>query len=385
MSFFDEADELEETPSTEPRRSRSMPRRRSSRSDGGSRRPPGDRHQQEIQNRRLIAAVVIVVIVIVMALLIHGCQVSQTNDSLKNYNADVSKLITDSNDNGASMFNALESGDLSSSGIETLQNKLNSNAATARTQLSTAESFGAPGQMTDAQAALVQTMELRSQAISKIAEHIQGAASKTTSKDAVYDISVATSMLYGSDVMYKTFVTPDIAKALNGAGIPIGSGEGAQQINPGQILHDLGWLNSDFIAKTVGAQVSTSAANAANNSGSGPHGHQLNYVTVNGTQLITTTTNTIPASSTPPKFTLNVTNSGVYNEYDVECKVSVEGLSDTGTATIPETIKGQTTTCSVTLPSAVPSGVHAVTAEVVPVPRETVTSNNIATYTVTFN
>ena len=32
-----------------------------------------------------------------------------------------------------------------------------------------------------------------------------------------------------------------------------------------------------------------------------------------------------------------------------------------------------------------PSGVHAVTAEVVPVPRETVTSNNIATYTVTFN
>ncbi len=362
-----------------------MPRRRSSRSDGGSRRPPGDRHQHDIQNRRLIAAVVIVVIVIVMALLIHGCQVSRTNNSLKNYNANVSTLIRASDANGKSVFNHLESGKLNASGIETLQNELNSDAATARTQLSQAQSLGAPGQMTGAQAALVQTMELRSQAISKIAEHIQGAASRTTSKDAVYDISVATSMLYGSDVMYKTFVTPDIAKALNGAGIPIGSGEGAQQINPGQILQDLGWLNSDFIAKTIGAQVSTSAANAANNSGSGPHGHELNYVTVNGTQLSTTTTNTVPASSTPPTFTLNLTNSGDYNEYDVVCKVTIEGVSDTGTATIPETTPGAATNCTVTLPSAVPAGVHAVTAEVVPVPRETVTSNNIATYTVTFN
>ena len=61
-------------------------------------------------------------------------------------------------------------------------------------------------------------------------------------------------MLYGSDVIYKTFVTPDIAKALNGAGIPIGGTEGASRSTPGQILPDLGWLNSIFIAEKIGAQ-----------------------------------------------------------------------------------------------------------------------------------
>ena len=163
-------------------------------------------------------------------------------------------------------------------------------------------------------------------------------------------------------MIYKTFVTPDIAKALNGAGIPIGGTTGAQ-INAGQIVTDLGWLQSNFIEEKIGAQLSTTAANA-NNTGPGLHGHQLNYVSVGTTQLSTTGTNTIPASPAPT-FTLNVTNGGDYNEYDVGCKVSVEGLSDTGTSTIPETFKGQTTNCSVTLPSPPTPGTYQVTARVV--------------------
>lgn len=319
-----------------------------------------------------------VVVVIVMALLIHGCEVSQTNTSLKNYNADVDALITASDNNGAAMFADLEKGVLNS----TLQTNLNITARNARTQLGKAESFSPPSSMSDAQSALVRVMQLREQGVSQIAKHIQLSATKKTSAGGVYDISVGTSLLFASDVFYKTFVAPDIAKALHAAGLPIGGPTGAQ-INPGQIVTDLGWLQSAFIEEKIGAQLSTTAANA-NNTAPGLHGHQLNYVSVGTTQLTTAGTNTIPASPAPT-FTLNVTNGGDYNEYDVGCQVSVGNLSDTGRSTIRETFKGQTTNCSVTLPSPPTPGTYTVTAQVLKVPREKNLSNNVLTYVIDFN
>lgn len=318
-----------------------------------------------------------------MALLIHGCESSATKNSLKTYNANVNALITASDNNGSVVFKDLASGEITS-GIETLQTQLANAATTARTQLSQAEGYSVPGQMASAQTSLLQVMELRSKGISTIANNVQAASSKSTSKDGVYNISVGTSMLYSSDVTYKTFVAPDIAAALNSAGIPVGSGAGAQPINGGQIVQDLGWLQSTFIAEKIGAPLSTTVANA-NNAGPGLHGHELNYVNADGTELSPTGTNAIPASTTPPTFTLNLTNGGTTNEYQVGCKVSLEGLSDTGTSTIPETTAGQTTTCSVQLPSPPPSGTYKVTAEVLPVPGEKNKANNYLTYAVTFN
>jgi len=324
---------------------------------------------------------VIVVIVIVMALLIHGCEVSQTNSSLKNYNADVDALITASDNNGAAMFSDLESGDLTSH-TSGLQTKLNILANNARKQLAQAQSYSPPSAMSGAQSALVQVMQMREQGISQIAKHIPAAAQKKTSRDGVYDISVGTSLLFSSDVFYKTFVTPEIAKALNAAGIPIGGTTGAQ-INSGQIVTDLGWLQPTFIQEKIGARLSTAAANA-NNAAPGLHGEILNHVSVGTTQLSPTGTNTIPASPAPT-FTVNVTDGGNFDEYQVGCTVSVKGLSDTGTTAIPVIRKHQTTNCSVTLPSPPTPGTYPVTVRVAKVPGETYLSDNAATYTVTFN
>ncbi len=324
-------------------------------------------------------------IIIVIALLVNGCQSSAGKTSLENYNADVSQLITASDTNGAQVFSDLESGGLNSSGIQALSNKLDNAAANARTQLRHAENLSVPGAMASAQSGLVLVMQLRSQGISQIAGNIQKAADERTSKDGVYDISVGTSQLYSSDVIYKTMVTTDIAKALNGADVAVGTTAGDQQINPGQIVPDLGWLQFTFIATRTGAQLSTAQANA-NNAGSGTHGHELNFVTVNGTELASGgAANTVPANPAPT-FVLNLTNSGENNEFQVECKISIKGLrSDTGTAKLAETTKGQTTTCSVPLPASPPAGQYTVTAQVMKVPGETNTSNNVLTYSITFN
>jgi hypothetical protein len=339
----------------------------------------------------LIAVGVIIVIVIAMALLIHSCDVSQTKDSLKSYNADVNTLIAGSDNNGAQLFTDLQSGQLTATSAQTLQNKLTDLLANARNNLSTAQSYSAPSQMSGAQTALVQVMQLRAQGISEIATNVVGAASQSTSRDAVKNISVGTSLLYASDVVYKQFVAPDIAKALNGAGIPIGSAAGEQQINGGQIVPDLGWLQSTFISAKLGAQLSTAAANA-NNAAPGLHGHSLTSVNVDSTQLSPSGTNTIQASPAPT-FVLDLSNGGNFNEYDVQCTVKVRkgtGTNTTkliasGASTIPETTPGESTTCSVTLPSAPTAGTYQVTAGVTPVPGETNVNNNYETFQVTFH
>jgi hypothetical protein len=328
----------------------------------------------------MIAAGVVIVVIIAMALLIHGCQVNQTNDSIKNYAADVNSLVKDSNTNGANMFQNLESDELNSDQLATLQRNLENELSNARNHLARAQKLSAPDQVGSAQANLVNMMQMRVDGISQIADNIQAAASVSTSKDAVYDISVGTSLLYGSDVVYKTFVGTGIAKALNGANIPIGGPSGAQ-INAGQIVPDLGWLQSAFIGEKIGAKLPTSVANTA---GPGLHGHSLNGVSVGSTALSTVSTNTVP-SSPAPTFTLSVTNGGDSNENDVVCEVSVSGLSDVGTSTIPETIAHQTTTCTVQLPSPPTHGTYQVTATVEKVPGEKNTANNSLTFPIVFN
>ena len=331
-----------------------------------------------MQKRRLVAVGVIVVIVILLAVLVKSCSSSATTTSLENYNASVYNLISSSDSNGLQVFKNLTNGPLTSSTL------LTSQVQRADKQLSDAEKLSVPSQMAAAQTALVWVMRLRAQAITDIAANAPQAASSKTSKDAVYNISVGTSQLYGSDVLYKSVVAPNIAKALNADGIHIGTSAGEpNQINPGQIVPDLGWLQSSWIADTIGAQQSTLQANQ-NNDQPGLHGHSLNYVTVDGTQLSPTSTNTIPADNART-WVLNVTNGGDFNELDVGCSVTIAGLSDTGTGTIPETFKQQSANCTVTLPSAPTPGTYSVTARVDKVPGETNLTNNVITYSVIFN
>lgn len=311
-----------------------------------------------------------------MALLIKNCQGNATDNALKTYNANVYNLISASDHNGAQVLAKLTSGNLS-----TLD--LAPQVQAADSQLRQAEGYHPPSQMAAAQSALVSVMKLRAQAIQTIAAKAPQAANKSTSKDAVYNISVGTSELYGSDVIYKAFVGTEIAKALNGAGIPVGSGSGQQQINPGQILTDLGWLQSSWIADKIGAQQSTAEANA-NNDLPGIHGHILNYVTVDGTEIYSSSTNTIPANQAQT-WKLNVTNGGQFAEYQVGCSVKIEGLNDVGTGVLGVTRPGETTYCVVTLPSKPTPGTYTVVASITKVPGETVVSDNKITYTVTFN
>ncbi len=152
-------------------------------------------------------------------------------------------------------------------------------------------------------------------------------------------------------------------------------------INAGQFMPlNIGWLSSTQVALWIGAKV---ASTVVNTNTSGTHGHELNYVSVGGSQLSTSSTNTV-AASPAPTFTLDFTNSGSNAEYDVVCKVSIAKLGISATSTIGETTKGETTTCKVTLPSAPKTGTYTVTAQIEPVPYEKDKQNNVQSLSVDF-
>lgn len=322
-------------------------------------------------------AVVVVIFVILVAIGVHSCQVSSDQSALKDYNNSVSSLITRSDETGASLFKDLSNTGGSSNGIN-LQTQINQTRETANGIVTAAHGLSAPDSVKTANTLLIQALQMRLDGIAGIAHDIQSAVAATPSQSSITGIAGWMAYFYGSDVLYKGYVVPEIVSALHSNGIGVG-GTNGESINGGQFVSNVDWLIPSFIeAKLTGTPVSSTGKVAA-----GLHGHSLNSVSVGSTTLQTGSPNTIPAKPAPT-FKLNVTNGGNFNEYHVVCKVSVSGTSDRGQAVIPQTDPNQTTDCSVTLASAPAPGTYTVVANVAKVPGEKNLKNNTLTYTVTF-
>jgi hypothetical protein len=365
VSFFDEADE----PRTEPTAQR---RRRAA---GGGRRPPSD--EQAIRIRRAVALIVLLIVVILIVVGVHSCQVSARNNSLRDYNNNVSTIITESNQTGHQVFDAL-SNISGSGGAVGAQSKIAAAANRAANELNQAKKLDVPDEVKRAQQDVEFALQMRSDGISAIANQIQPALSNATSKDAVNQIAAEMANFYSSDVVYKRYALPLIAGALKQAGIAT-SGPNAQTFNGDQFLPDVQWLTPSYVANRLKVSIATPGGQPT----PGLHGHSLDSVTVGGTQLQTGSTNTLPASP-PTQFTLNFTNGGTNTEHNVSCKVSVSSTSISGKTTVPETTPGQHASCTVTLNASPPAGNYTVTATIGKVPGEHNSANNTLTFPVTF-
>jgi hypothetical protein len=366
VSFFDEADE----PRTEPTAQR---RRRPA---GGGRRPPTNQ-QHAIRLRRAIAIAALVVVVILIVVGVRSCQVSSRNSALRDYNNNVSAVIQDSNNTGQQLFGVLANGS-GSGGAVNLQNQIAEAGVSAGKQLSHAKSIDVPDEVKGAQANLLLALQMRHDGITNVAQQIQPALSRSTSKDAINSIAAQIARFYASDVLYKDYTLPLISGALHNAGIKVGPPDG-QTFNAGQFVTDVQWLTPSFIAGKLHVSIATPGGKPT----PGLHGHSLDSVSVGGTTLQTGSTNTISASP-PPTFTLNFTNGGTNTENNVSCKVSVSQSSITGKSTVAQTTPGEHATCQVTLNSSPPAGNYTVTATIGKVPGEKNTVNNTLTFPVTF-
>ncbi|HET9073452.1 MAG TPA: hypothetical protein VFN48_02650 [Solirubrobacteraceae bacterium] len=331
-----------------------------------------------MERRRWIAGGVLFVVVILVILLISSCQAANTRSSLEDYNNSVSSLISRSDTTGRQVFAALSSGKGGTTIAQDLAGPLND----ARTELQAAQSLSVPGQMAQAQSNVLLALRMRVDGISTIANSVsQVSTPGAGTRQALDRIATGTARFYASDVVYKGYAAPEIAGALHGDSISVG-GNSNIQINPGQFLTDLGWLQTSFIATKLGTSDAGGSGSARNSDQPGVHGDAITSVAVGSTTLTTAATNTL-AGSPAPTFTISVLNGGQFNEYGVSCAVSVAG-GPSGHSSIPETTPNNTSTCNVTLPSTVPAGTYQVTVDIGKVPGETNIANNSATYSVQF-
>jgi hypothetical protein len=369
LSFFDEADEPSVTPRTPPRTRRP--------SGSGGRRPPTD--QQSIMTRRAVAAGAILVFLIVIILLVRSCQNSAHISGLKNYANGVFSIEQQSINNGRQFFTTLGKG-AGNGGAQALANSINDGRVLAQNQLNKAKGLSVPDEMKAAQQKFLFALQLRLDGIGNIGTQIQPALGTTASKDAINRIAAEMARFYASDVAYKDYTVPEMIGALKGASIAVGGVNGVP-IASGQYLTDLSWLTPSLVSQKLGAQSSTSTAGCTPTPGT--HGHSLDSVSVGGTTLDPSATNSVPASP-PPTFTFHFTNSGTNTETNVVLKITISGSSLSAQKTVAQTTAGQSATGDVALTSSPPAGTYSVKATVQPVCGEKNAANNSQTYQVTF-
>jgi hypothetical protein len=371
LSFFDEVDD----PPTERARRPRSPRGRYS---SGPPRPPRD--QQAIQVRRVGAIALLIVVIVVIAVLVRGCEKSSTNSALENYTTSVNSLIKQSSTTVANVFGVLSSGITQSGSPETVL-QLNTYNREATATLEAAQRLGAPGQMQSAESYLVLTLQMRQNAIAQIDAAVPPATGGVAGLrvQAATDIAAAMAQFYASDVIYQDYVSHQIAGQLNHAGIKVNGATG-QPLDGSQVLTDLSWLTTSAVATKLGIPLPVHHPFIP-----GLHGHSLNSVSVAGITLTPVPANNPTINASPaPTFTLNFTDSGNFNEYNVKCKVAVKNETDSEVTVVPETLAHQNSSCDVTLPHSPGTGIQQVTATIERVKGEKNFANNHLTYAITF-
>jgi len=370
LSFFEEGEQTRPQP-------RRQPRRRS----GPTTRAAGD--QQTLLIRRGVAAGVGLLIVILLVFGLKSCLNSQRDASLRSYNRGVAALIQESDDQvGKKFFTDLASGSASAgsstSGSATvnIDQDINQTRVNAEDLVRRAQHQSVPGDMSKAQRYLVLVLGLRRDAITKIADKLRSARAATGADQAVTQIAGQMQAFLTSDVVYSQRVIPYIDKALAGAGIR------GQTVATTQFLPDLGWLQPEQVAKRLGAPVNGAAKGPV---APGSHGHELQSVSVGGTDLKENGANKVSKSS--PVFSVKFINQGENNESNVLVKVTIEGSGQPITVTkpVPSSPAGQASTLDVPLGQAPPTGAPAtVTIEIQKVPGEAQVDNNKKSYQVLF-
>jgi hypothetical protein len=328
------------------------------------------RRRQQFLVRRLIGVGVGLAFLILIVVGIRGCLEARSDRGLRNYDSDVATIMQQSEQSGQDFFNLLNSTGGTSSSLDAQQEVLRQRD-TSQTLLDRANDIGAPGQMDDAQNAVIQTLTLRRDALSSIAENVTQATARTQTGDAIQAITNAMGSLYASDVLWTQIGKPEIQNVLEEEGV-----DGAPLPN-GRFMPANA---TDFLDQTTLVTKLNTLTGQTTTTG-GVRGLQLDSTTIGGQTLTPDSTNTVPADAQEIEITL--TNSGESDETGITVTVTLGGQQLNGQ--LQALSAGEQGSVNVPLTTTPASGTDT-TLEVVvnPVPGEQITDNNQSTYTVIF-
>jgi hypothetical protein len=369
VSFFDEGDEP--TRVTRPTR----PRRGGGGSEGPPPTAPRRPDRQTLLVRQGVAIGVGILLILLIGVGVQSCRSNQQENALKDYNRDVTSVITSSDrDVGRAFFQLLGSG---SDQAQDLQVQVNQLRLAADEDARRARNFDVPGAMEGAQSHLQLALDFRAEALRRIADDLPTALVRgQPAAQATSRIAGQMQKFEASDVVYNQRVAPLIKEALDDEGIT------GQRIPNSQFLPSLAWLSDDYVADQLGSE--TGAAN--DQPAPGLHGHGLTSVAVGDNTLQPSpVVNRVPATGRVV-FHVTFANQGDNDERNVRVNVTVRGGGRTLSArkTVPQTKAGSPAEVDVALTGTPPIGTATVDVAVAAVRGEGKTDNNRQRYTVIF-
>jgi hypothetical protein len=372
LSFFDDGEETVARPSRGASKPRPSSRPRQPRP--GARSLPVDRHTLMV--RRRVAAGVAVVLLIAIVIGINACLKSEKHEELKNYNNAVGELAESFATNVSKpLFSTLSgAGGQSALKVEVQIDQLRIQAQATATR---ARGLGTPGDMAAAQRNLALTYDLRSEALAKIAA-LAPAALGGQDTQALTKLAGDMELLLASDVVCSQRVAPLISQTL--------AADGVEGVSPAasRSLPNLGWLEATTVQSRITGQPASSTQSGSFTPGN--HGHALKGTSVGATALEGEPTLNHISGGGSPTFTLQVENSGEFDETNVKVDVTVTAGGKTFKAShvIEKTEPGKV--ASVDIPIAgIPLGVAAkIESYIEGVRGENDLENNKGTYLAIF-
>ena len=362
MSFFDEGDE--------PRRP--QPRRPSA---GTAAMDP-----QTVRVRQGVALGVGLLVLILLVVGINSCRSSAKKRGLRDYNRDVASLVQESDSQVARPFFEQLAGAGGPDNSLNLETQVNQLRVVAEDLVKRARKLDVPDEMRQAQSNLLLVLDLRADALGRIASKLPTAQAASGADQAVVQITGQMMVFLTSDVLYSQRVIPYIQKALDDNEIT------GQTIATSRFLPSISWLDEAQVASRLGTALKGGTGAAKGPVAPGSHGHGLNSVSVGGKDLDSDAANRLPAGAALT-FTVKFQNQGENDEQGVVVKVSIEGSGRpvTAQATVPTTAKGSEASVDVPLRQAPPIGAPVtINVSVDPVPGEKVTDNNKQSYPAIF-
>jgi CARDB len=329
------------------------------------------RRRQQYLVRRLIGVGIGVAFLILVVIGFRGCLEARSDRALRNYDSDVATIMQQSEQSGKDFFNLLNGSSGSSSSLDAQQEVLRQRD-TSQTLLDRAHDVDTPGQMHDAQNAVIQTLTLRRDALSSIAQNVTQATARTQTGNAIQAISNAMGSLYASDVLWTQIGKPEIENVLDDEGVD------ATPLPNGRFMpaNAIDYLNQT----TLVTKLNTLTGQTATTTG-GVHGLQLESTTIGSTTLTPDSTNNVPSDA--QELDIQITNSGDSDETGISVTATLGGTQLTGQ--LQALSAGESGTVKIPLTTTPTPGTDT-TLEVVvnPVAGEQITTNNTSTYTVIF-
>jgi hypothetical protein len=328
------------------------------------------RRRQQYLVRRLIGVGVGLAFLILVVIAFRGCLEARSDRALRNYDSNVATIMQQSEQSGKDFFQLLSSP--SGTSPVDVQNQVFAQRDASSTLLDRADSLDTPGQMSDAQAAVEQTLTLRRNALTAIAANVTQAAARTQTANAITTIGDAMGSLYASDILWTQISKPEITKVLKDEGV-----EG-QPLPAGNFMPDnaTDYLDQASLVTKINAITGTSSSTAG-----GVHGLSLDSTTIGDTTLDPDVTTTVPSDA--QEIDIDVTNSGESDETGISVTVQLGGSSLTGQ--LQSLSAGQSGTIKIPLTTKPTPGTPTQVEVVVnPVPNEQLTDNNQSTYNVVF-